>query len=215
MSLCYLDGLAHFTPFIPLFTLYRSLYITKKESVREPDESGEAGQSMSPKDAIKHIVEEIDAKLLGGGNQCLKGVPSSNPLAGPGLQTDIALAHPKSRSQFSGIVVQKDFRMGKDHQQMRFLCQRPPLALIQEFVATFLPEELIKCGFQRGSLGRIRMVAVVQEALIQLPEAFVKVLQEANVVSKPWDQGLVVAVFMTLLGKEGRMTGQRKEKRVC
>src|SRR5258708_1208092 len=151
---------------------------------------------MSTKDAIKTIVEEIDTKLLGRGNQCLKGVPSSNPLTGPGLQTHIALAHPLSGPQFSGIVVQKDFGMRKDHEQMLFLCQRPPFALIQEFVATGLAEELIKCGFQSGGLGRIRMVAVVQEALIQLPEALVKVLQEAAVVSKTWDQGLVVAGVM-------------------
>src|SRR5258708_16533077 len=150
---------------------------------------------MSHKDAIKPIMEEIGTKLLGRGNQCLKGVPSSNPLTGPGLQTHIALAHPLSGPQFSGIVVQKDFGMRKDHEQMLFLCQRPPFALIQEFVATGLAEELIKCGFQSGGLGRIRMVAVVQEALIQLPEALVKVLQEAAVVSKTWDQGLVVAGY--------------------
>src|SRR5260370_21448992 len=162
---------------------------------------------MSPKDAIKHIVEEIDTKLLGRGNQCLKGVPSSNPLTGPGLQADIALAHPLSGPQFSGIVVQKDFGMRKDHEQMLFLCQRPPFALIQEFVATGLAEELIKCGFQSGGLGRIRMVAVVQEALIQLPEALVKVLQEAAVVSKTWDQGLVVAVFISLKHTQHSLRG--------
>src|SRR5258708_34327889 len=151
---------------------------------------------MSTKDATRRIVEEIDTKLLGRGNQCTKGVPSFNPLTGPGLQTHIALAHPLSGPQFSGIVVQKDFGMRKDHEQMLFLCQRPPFALIQEFVATGLAEELIKCGFRRAGFGMVTLVAVVQEALIQLPEALVKVLQEAAVVSKTWDQGLVVAVFM-------------------
>src|SRR5436189_6354165 len=116
---------------------------------------------MSPKDAIKHIVEEIDTKLLGRGNQCLKGVPSSNPLTGPGLQTHIALAHPLSGPQFSGIVVQKDLGMRKDHEQMPFLCQRPPFELIQEFVATAVAEEIIKFVFHRSGLCFYLIVAVV------------------------------------------------------
>src|SRR5260370_12365756 len=77
---------------------------------------------MSPKDAIKHIVEEIDTKLLGRGNQCLKGVPSSNPLTGPGLQTHIALAHPFSGSQFSWIVVQMYFGLSMYNDQCDFFC---------------------------------------------------------------------------------------------
>ena len=124
------------------------------EAARCSDKRGQAWKTMGKSDAIKHIVQEIDAKLLGGCNQCLKRVPCPNPLSGTSLQTDIALADPLSGPQFSRIIVQEDFGMRKHHEQLVFLGQCASFALIQELVATGLPEELIKFGHHRTSLGR-------------------------------------------------------------
>src|SRR6266576_3240597 len=90
MSLCYQDGLPHFTPFIPLFILYRSLYITKKGSVRERDSPGHwAGRFFSTlltSDLVSH--------------RCPTSIPSGTSSTGlcPPYQRshaghDIAFAH--------------------------------------------------------------------------------------------------------------------------
>jgi hypothetical protein len=86
--------------------------------------------------------------------------------------------------------------MGKHHEQRLSLFEGACLAFIQLLVATLVRKELIKFGFQGGGLGRIRMVAVVQEALIQLPKTFVERLQELRVVAKAGDQFLIVAIFV-------------------
>ena len=90
------------------------------------------------------ILEEIDSQLLGSGNQRLKGIPGGDAIGGACLQTHIAFAHALSGPQFSRIIVQKDFRMGKDHEELLSLFQGPPLALIQLLVATCGSKELIK-----------------------------------------------------------------------
>ena len=92
--------------------------------------------------------------------------------------------------------MQGDFRMGKHHKQLVFLCQRAPFALIELLVAAGLPEELIKRSPARLSLGTAGVVSVSQEVLIQLPEALGEGLQEVAMVSKAWHQFLVMAVFM-------------------
>src|SRR3979411_1086228 len=151
---------------------------------------------MGKSDAIIQIGKEIDPKFLGSCNQCLKGVPSLNPVSGTCLQTHIAFANPLSSPQFSRIIVQENLGMGKHHEQVMFLCQGPLFALIQELVATGLPEELIKLALQSAGLGRTRVVTIVQKALIELPEALAKLLQELHVMGKAGDQFLVVTQFM-------------------
>ena len=160
------------------------------------DKRSQVWKIVGKSDAIIQIGKEIDAKFLGGGNQCLKGVPGLNPISGACLQTHIAFANPLSRPQFSRIIVQENFWMGKHHEQVMFLCQGPLFALIQELVDTGLPEELIKLGRHRAGLGRTRAVTIVQKALIELPEACEELLQELQVVGKTGDQFLVVTKFM-------------------
>src|SRR5712671_2754102 len=130
------------------------------------DKRSQAWKTVGKGDAIIQIGKEIDPKFLGRGNQCLKGVPGLNPVSGACLQTHIAFANPLSSPQFSRIIVQENVGMGKHHEQVMFLCQGPLFALIQELVATGLPEELIKLGIQSAGLGRTRVVTIVQKALI-------------------------------------------------
>src|SRR5947209_7362787 len=86
--------------------------------------------------------------------------------------------------------------MRKDHEQLIALFERALFALIQLLVAAALCKELTKGGLQSGSLDRVGVVAVVQEALIQLPEGRAEVLQEGTMVSEAWLEFLVMTKFM-------------------
>lgn len=86
--------------------------------------------------------------------------------------------------------------MRKDHEQLVFLCERPPFTFIQWLVAALACEEVIKLGFQSSSESGAWVLSVVQEALIQLPEGEAKVLQEVAMKSHAWNQLLVVTEFM-------------------
>src|SRR5260370_37831044 len=86
--------------------------------------------------------------------------------------------------------------MGKHHEQLLFLCERPPFAFIQWLVAALACEEVIKGGLQSSSLGGTWVLSVVQEALIQLPEGLAKILQEVAMKSHSWNQFLGVTEFM-------------------
>src|SRR6266576_1352372 len=92
--------------------------------------------------------------------------------------------------------------MGKHHEQLLFLCQRPPFAFIQLLVAALACEEVIKGGLQSSSLGGAWVLSVVQEVLIQLPEGLAKVLQEVAMKSHAWNQFLVVTEFMNPAQRE-------------
>lgn len=173
------------------------------------DEGGEAGEGVGLGDAVMKIVEDIDPELVSRRNQCLEGIPSPNPLFGACLQTDVAFADALSGPELSRIIMQEDFRMGKHHKQLVFLCQRAPFALIELLVAAGLPEELIKLRPACLSLMRAGVLSVSQQVGIQLPEALGELLQEVAMVSKAWDQFLVMAIFMD--PAESQFCGQAVE----
>src|SRR6266480_515604 len=164
---------------------------------------------MSPKDAIIHIVEEIDAKLFGCADKRLKGIPSLDPIAGACLQAHVALTDPLSGSQFSGIVVQENFGMGKDHEQRFFLCQRPRFALIQLSIATRACKEVIKLGPQSMSSGLVWMQPIDQQLAVEEPEALAEVFQDVAMGKEAWLEALVVAEFMDPAQRQ--LCGERVE----
>src|SRR5882757_6107758 len=125
---------------------------------------------MGLQETILKIVEDIDSQFLGGPDERLKGIPSRNPIAGACLQTHIALADPLPSSQFSGVVVQKDFGMDEHHEQLVSLFEGACFALIQLVIATLLGEELIKLRPQSGSLGSVWLCSIGNQLAVELPE---------------------------------------------
>src|SRR5260370_7715197 len=92
--------------------------------------------------------------------------------------------------------MQENFGMGKHHEQLLSLFEGACFALIQWLVVTSLSEKLIKFGLQSSSMGGVWMLTVVQEALIQLPEPFIELLQEVGIVNKARDHFLLMPIFI-------------------
>ena len=142
------------------------------------------------------ILIHIHPELVGGSNQCLKGIPCPDALSGACLQAHIAFADALSGTQLRRVVVQENLRMGKHHQQGFFLGMRPGETLIQLLIAAALPEEVIKGRPQCIRLCRIGIVSVGQQISVELPEVFGKLLQEVAMGQEAWGQFLVMAIFM-------------------
>ena len=120
------------------------------------------------------ILIDIDPQLLGRTDQRLKGIPSPNPLPGACLQAHVPFADALPGSELSRIVVQGNFGMGKDHQQVVFLRQSQRFALVQLFIVTRLSEEPLKLRPQIVGLLGGGMLLVGQQLAVELPEVLLE-----------------------------------------
>ena len=73
--------------------------------------------------------------------------------------------------------MQKNFGMGKHHQQVVFLSQGQCFALVQLLVVTGLLKELLKLSSQIVSILLIGMLLIGEELAVQPPEAFLEAVQ--------------------------------------
>src|SRR5713226_8793132 len=142
------------------------------------------------------ILIDIHPELLGRTDQSLKRIPSPYPLPSASLQAHVTFAYALPGSELGRIVMQEDFRMGKDHQQGFFLCQRQRFPLVQLLVVTALSEKPLKLTLQLFGLLLVGVLPVGHELAVQLPEVLFEFVQSFAVVRQAWGQLLVVAKFM-------------------
>jgi hypothetical protein len=100
----------------------------------------------------------------------------------------IAFADALSGTKFGWIIVQKNFRMGKHHQQRFFLGERQGFALIQQVVATAVFKQVVKGRSQCIRLGWTGMVSIGQQISVELPEVFGELFQEVAMGKEAWRQ---------------------------
>jgi hypothetical protein len=132
------------------------------------DERGQARKGVGVGNAVLKIAEKVDPQFPGGRHQGLKAIPGLQAFFGACLQAHIALAHSLAGSQFSRIVMQKDFGMDQHQEQLVFLGLRQSKTLIQLLVASRLPKELVKLRPQ--SLSLLWMQPRGLQLVVQLPE---------------------------------------------
>src|SRR5712692_10700423 len=142
------------------------------------------------------ILIHIHPELLGCADQGLKRIPSPYPLLSARLQAHIPFADSLPSSQLGRIVMQENFGMGKDHQQVVFLGQSQRFPLVQLVVVTALPEDPLKLTLQIVGLLLVWMLSVDQQLAVQLPELLLEFIKAFAMVRQAWGQLLVVAIFM-------------------
>jgi hypothetical protein len=92
--------------------------------------------------------------------------------------------------------MQQNFWMRKNHKELLTLFKGAFFAGIQLLVTAGHSKDLIEGGLQNDHLGRVWMVAIVQEALIQRSLGGAELLQEGDMMGETWLEFLVMTEFM-------------------
>jgi hypothetical protein len=151
---------------------------------------------ISLRDAVKGVLVETDAELLGSFGEGHEGIPGGYAIGRTRAEADIPFAHPLPHAEFGRVVVQGQVGIVQDQEQMLFFGPGLGNALVQLVIAGLGAEERIEAGAQLVRQGRRRRLSVALELMVVVPELFLEVGQKLLMMVHEGGQFLVVTTFM-------------------